>query len=68
YDIHKFGYYFELLRDVLGGAGFATIENLTDTENSLEHAPHHLEVRAIKQTAFIDPSDHPLYNHFQVNH
>ena len=68
YDVHKFGYYFELLRDILGSAGFDTIEDLTNTEASLEHAPHHLEVRASKCAAFTEPSSHPLYEHFQVNH
>lgn len=68
YDVHKFGYYFELLRDILLEAGFDTIENLTNQDNSLEKAPHHLEVRAHKVTPFSDYTKSRFYNHFQVNH
>ena len=68
YDIHKFGYYFELLRDILSEAGFDSIENLTDQENSLEKAPYHLEIRARKVAPFTEYTKHHFYNHFQVNH
>ncbi len=68
YDIHKFGYYFELLQDILHEAGFERIVNLTESPDSLEQAPHHLEVRARKSQSFVDYQNHPLYHHFQVNH
>lgn len=68
YDIHKFGYYFELLRDILLDAGFESIEDLTNTETSLEKAPHHLEVRAIKVNSFKNPEQSKFYNHLTVNH
>jgi len=48
YDVHKFGYYFELLRDLLKQCGFGEIKNLTNKSNSLEKSPWHLEVEAIK--------------------
>lgn len=68
YDIHKFGYYFELLRDILLEAGFDQIEDLTNTDRGLERAPYHLEVRAIKQKAFVDYQNHSFFSHFKVSH
>lgn len=68
YDVHKFGYYFELLRDVLQEAGFAEIKNLTNTEESLEQAIHHLEVSAQKVQPFTDPSTHSFSRLFDVTH
>ena len=68
YDIHKFGYYFELLRDILVEAGFGDIEDLTNTSKGLEHAPHHLEVRAIKRNSFTDYTKNKFYNHFTIHH
>ena len=49
YDIHKFGYYFELLKDILEELGFENIKDLTNTSSSLEQAPWHLEVSATKK-------------------
>ncbi|MEZ5045404.1 MAG: methyltransferase domain-containing protein [Chitinophagaceae bacterium] len=49
YDIHKFGYYFELLRDILTDFGFDQIDDLTNKEGSVENAPWHLEVKASKR-------------------
>jgi len=49
HDIHKFGYYYELLRDLLVEMGFGDIENLTEQPYSLEKAPWHLEVKAQKK-------------------
>ena len=68
YDVHKFGYYFELLRDVLASAGFENIQDLTNTAEGLEHAPHHLEVRAIKNAPFVDYQANKFYNHFTASH
>jgi predicted SAM-dependent methyltransferase len=68
FDVHKFGYYFELLRDILEEAGFGEIQNLTDSPESLEKAPHHLEVRAIKISPFKDYAHSKFYTHFDVQH
>ncbi len=68
YDIHKFGYYFELLSDVLEEAGFTDIRNLTNLPNSLEEQPHHLEVSAKKSHLFKDYKHSKLFNHFDVLH
>lgn len=48
YDVHKFGYYFELLKDLLEECGFGEIKNYTNKSNSLEKSPWHLEVVAEK--------------------
>lgn len=68
YDIHKFGYYFELLRDILEEFGFTAVENLTNSGNGLENEPWHLEVRAKKQTNSIDYQASKFYTHFDVKH
>lgn len=68
YDVHKFGYYFELLRDILLDAGFDNIQNLTNKPESLEKAPHHLEVRAIKTKPFEKYTKSKFYIHFDVKH
>ncbi len=68
YDVHKFGYYFELLRDILADAGFEEIQDLTNSPDGLEKAPHHLEIRAKKAAAFKDYTQSKFYTHFDVNH
>lgn len=68
HDFHKFGYYFELLKDVLEKMGFGNIENLTATEASMENAPWHLEVRCKKKTEAPDPETMDLFRHFDVSH
>lgn len=68
YDVHKFGYYFELLRDVLLSSGFENIENLTNNPKGLEMEPHHLEVRAKKVHPFEDYTQSKFYKHFDVTH
>ncbi|MGD1848005.1 MAG: methyltransferase domain-containing protein [Salibacteraceae bacterium] len=68
YDVHKFGYYFELIRDVLHQMGFDRIEDLTASDRGLENAPWHLEVRAIKHCKAPDPQALPLFHHFDVKH
>lgn len=68
YDVHKFGYYFELLRDMLSEFGFAQIEDLTDSGRGLENAPWHLEVRAKKATLAPPYEESRLYRHFDVHH
>lgn len=68
YDVHKFGYYFELLRDILAEIGFAPIEDLTNSDQGLENEPWHLEVRATKATTAPLHQDRRLYHHFDVNH
>jgi len=68
YDIHKFGYYFELLKDILVEFGFEKAENLTNKEDSLEKAPWHLEVRAVKKENSIEFKQSKFYHHFDVMH
>ena len=68
YDVHKFGYYFELLRDILADFGFEEIEDLTGADESLEKAEWHLEVRARKARAAIEPSKSRFFGHFDVSH
>lgn len=68
YDVHKFGYYFELLRDILAEFGFTQIEDLTNSGRGLENEPWHLEVRAQKATTAPLYQESRLYHHFDVNH
>jgi len=66
--VHKFGYYFELLRDILLDFDFGEIENLTNSGNSLENEPWHLEVRAKKLTRSKPFEKSKFYTHFMVSH
>ncbi len=68
YDIHKFGYYFELLKEILQDLGFHKIEDLTNSGNGLENEPWHLEVRANKKCNSSDYKDSFYYKHFDVSH
>lgn len=68
FDVHKFGYYFELLKDILTDVGFENIQDLTNSPQSLEKAPHHLELRAQKGHSFTEYAKSRFYNHFNVNH
>jgi predicted SAM-dependent methyltransferase len=68
FDIHKFGYYYELLRDILLDFGFEKIENLTAGPNSLENAEWHLEIKAIKKQQSSFYKDSFYYTHFDVRH
>lgn len=68
YDIHKFGYYFDLLADILIEFGFGEIENLTNSGNGLENEPWHLEVRAKKKKKAPQHQRSKLYHHFDVKH
>lgn len=68
HDIHKFGYYYELLKDILYEAGFGDIENRTNTPESIEQAEHHLEVRALKTSSFTEPHNSRFFSHLNVTH
>jgi len=68
YDIHKFGYYFELLSDILKDFGFGKIEDLTNTGLGLENESWHLEVRAIKMKKSLGYKKSKFYSHFDVEH
>lgn len=68
YDVHKFGYYFELLRDILEEFGFDKIKNLTDKSKSLEKTPWHLEVEAIKMKKSKNHKKTKFYSLFDVKH
>ena len=68
HDIHKFGYYFDLLKDILEEFGFGEIENLTDSGRGLENEPWHLEVKAKKKRKAPHYKEASLYGHFDVTH
>lgn len=68
YDVHKFGYYFELLWDILAEFGFASIEDLTNSGQRMENEPWYLEVRATKARIAPFYQESRLYHHFDVNH
>lgn len=68
YDVHKFGYYFDLLKDILLEFGFTDIIDLTDAPEGLEHAPHHLEVRATRSTTAPEPEHSRFWNHLESTH
>ena len=68
YDVHKFGYYFELLKDILEEFGFENVDDLTNISSSMEQAPWHLEVRATKKQKSIDHQKSKFYSHFDVKH
>ena len=68
YDIHKFGYYYELLQDILLEFGFGDIEDLTASGKGLENEPWHLEVRARKKIPSIKFWDSIFFTHFDVKH
>jgi predicted SAM-dependent methyltransferase len=48
YDIHKWGYNFELLKEKLKKSGFINIKNFTAIHGSIEKDEKHLEVRGEK--------------------
>jgi hypothetical protein len=68
YDVHKFGFYFELLADILTEFGFGEVENLTGSGKGLENEPWHLEVRAKKKHISIPYAESTFYHHFDVKH
>jgi predicted SAM-dependent methyltransferase len=68
YDIHKFGYYFDLLKDILLDFGFDTITDLTNSGKGLENQPWHLEVSAIKKSPAKPHQESNFFQHFDVNH
>ncbi len=68
FDVHKFGYYFELLKDVLEEMGFDNVEDLTDSGKGLENEPWHLEVRGFKSKEAPNPATTRIFNHFDVKH
>ena len=68
YDIHKFGYYFELLKEVLEDFGFGHVKDLTGQEGSLEKAPWHLEVEGLKVQNATPYTESKFFKHFDVKH
>jgi predicted SAM-dependent methyltransferase len=68
FDVHKFGYYFELIKDILEESGFDRIEDLTASGKGLENEPWHLEVRARKKHNAPDYKKSKFYGHFNVSH
>lgn len=48
YDIHKWGYNYDVLQEKLAGAGFIHITNFTALPGSKENDEKHLEVKAEK--------------------
>jgi predicted SAM-dependent methyltransferase len=68
HDVHRFGWYFELLRDALRSCGFDGVEDLTGCDASMEKAVWHLEVCAYKSTVPGPVEDNRFYRHFAVAH
>lgn len=68
FDIHKFGYYFDLMKDILEEFGFYNIEDLTNSGKGLENEPWHLEIRAKKIRKAPDHKRSRLFSHFDVSH
>ncbi len=53
HDLHKWGYWWETLSELLLRAGFANVRNLTGQPQSRERSEMHLEVSAVKPQAPI---------------
>jgi len=68
YDVHKFGYYYDLLKDILEDFGFVDTENLTNSGKGLENEPWHLEVKAFKKHTAKPAAESKFYTHFDVSH
>ncbi|MFM2386987.1 MAG: hypothetical protein RL660_1744 [Bacteroidota bacterium] len=68
FDIHKFGYYFALLKHLLEELGFGNVEDLTDSGKGIENKPWHLEVRAKKARHVVLDREGELFNHFNAKH
>jgi predicted SAM-dependent methyltransferase len=68
FDVHKFGYYFDLLRDVLDEFGFDQIMDFTNTGKGVENEIWHLEVCAIKKEIAPEPLESRFYDLFKVSH
>ena len=66
YDIHKFGYYFTLLKDLLEECGFGKVKNYTNKPSSLEKAPWHLEIKAEKIKS--SKKNNKFENLFNIKH
>lgn len=62
YDLHKFWYYFDLLKDILESFNFKDIKDYTWKDDSLENAEWHLEVWAIKKWSNINIEEN-IFNH-----
>jgi len=56
FDIHKWGYWWGSLHNLLANAGFAHIEDFTGKPDSRHRHPLHLEVRAFKPRPGESPS------------
>ncbi|MFN6943759.1 MAG: class I SAM-dependent methyltransferase [Cytophagaceae bacterium] len=68
FDVHKFGYYFELMKDILEEFGFDNVEDLTNSGKGLENEPWHLEIRAKKKRKSPKHTEVKWYTHFDVKH
>jgi predicted SAM-dependent methyltransferase len=68
YDVHKFGYYFELMQDILVDFGFEKVEDLTNSGRGLENEPWHLEVKGIKKERGPKHEESRFFKHFDISH
>jgi len=68
YDIHKFWYYYELLKDILDDFWFENINDYTEQSDSLENAPWHLEVSANKSKNSNSNKGSKFFNLLNVTH
>jgi hypothetical protein len=66
--VHKFGYYFDSLHDVLEEFGFNQIMDFTNTGKGLENEIWHLEVCAMKKENAPEPKESRFYYLFKVRH
>jgi len=58
HDLHKWGYWWETLSDLLSLTGFTCVQNLTAGPQSRERSDMHLEVSAVKPASPIALSSH----------
>jgi predicted SAM-dependent methyltransferase len=53
HELHKWGYWWETLSQLLLGAGFTQVQNLTGGPQSRERSDMHLEASAVKPAACV---------------
>lgn len=68
YDIHKFWYYYELLKDILTDFWFENIIDRTEQSDSIENTPWHLEVSANKSKNNNLNKNSKFFNLLNVTH
>lgn len=64
--MHKFGYCFELLKDILEAFGCDNVQDLTNSGKDLENEPRYLELAAKKKTKAAPHQTRTFFRHFDV--